>query len=214
MKVIARSGKGNLLEATISAIRARATIGECTSALAELWTFHSESSGFTSNLFGQYMSGNDEWDQVCIRVKNLNRKMNRQARVFIGKLGQDGHDRGAKLIASALEDAGFEVKLGSLFSNPTELLNQALESNADLIGVSSLSGSHMQLMREFMHTLRLTGLDLPIVIGGVIPPRDAAELISQGVNNVLCSGVSIVDIIKVICSCIDKEFEMLQTGSQ
>lgn len=204
LEAAARHSDMNMLEATMLAIRARATVGECTTALAAVWPYHSVQPTPAPPVFGAAMQQDAEWQRACFRVDALSRTWRRAPRVLIVKLGQDGHDRGAKLLAGALTDAGFDVELSPLFQSPTAVLAHAAQTLPDVIGVSSLAGSHMQFIPVLLAGLKERGLAVPVIAGGVIPPSHAQCLKTLGVIEVFGPGMRMHEAVHVLCRQLEK----------
>lgn len=200
----ARSGRGNLLEATVAAIRARATLGECTQALEKVWPRFRQDLNFRAGHYGPSVSERTGWTQACARISTFVADHGRPPKVLLTKLGQDGHDRGIRLMAAALADAGFEVRLLPMFQTPARLL-EALdeESMVDLVGISSLVGAHNELLAELMNLLDECKLDIPVVVGGIIPDADARQLLDLGVKACFGPGQEVIEIIEQLVDLLD-----------
>lgn len=177
----AHQGEGNLLEATLEAIRARATVGECTAALERVWPRHQAPQHFCHGAYGELRLGEPAWDALQRAVADLTELHGRAPRLLFGKLGQDGHDRGVRVLASIMSDLGFEVHLSPLFQSPDELANLVRQQSVDLLGVSSLAGAHNELLPALLERLAVHGVRLPVVAGGVIPAADIISLKLIGV---------------------------------
>jgi methylmalonyl-CoA mutase len=193
----ARSGQGNLLEVTVAAIRARATLGECTQALEKVWPRFKQDLNFRAGHYGPSLSEQPDWALVGARISTFVADHGRPPRILLTKLGQDGHDRGIRLMAAALADAGFEVQLLPLFQTPGQLL-QSLEEErpVHLIGVSSLAGAHNELLTELLSLLNARELDIPVVVGGIIPQADASQLLELGIKACFGPGQEVIEIIE------------------
>jgi methylmalonyl-CoA mutase len=176
----ARSGEGNLLAATIEAIRARATVGECTKALERVWPRYQQPPSFAGGLYG-HVRRDERWQSLCQRLAAWRARHGRYPRLLLAKLGQDGHDRGVRVLAAAMSDAGFAVHLGPLFQSPQELVAQLVDQPVDLLGISTLAGAHSELLPELLRGLGRHGIRVPVVTGGVIPAYDVACLRVAGV---------------------------------
>ena len=188
----ARTGTGNLLALSVHAARARATLGEISSTLEEVFGRHHATSPTAS---GVYVS---EGPATTAATRTLSddfaRAEGRRARILVAKLGQDGHDRGARVIAAAFADLGFDVDVGPLFQTPEEAARQAAENDVHLIGVSSLAGAHKVLVPALIHALAALGRpDILVIVGGIIPPRDYALLYDAGVTGIFGPGTVIAD---------------------
>ncbi len=188
----AESGEGNLLALSIEAARARATLGEISSAMEKVFGRH---RAVTRAISGVYNSAHGE-DRHMQRVRELiaefEKTEGRRPRILIAKLGQDGHDRGAKVIATAFADLGFDVDIGPLFQTPEETARQAVENDVHIVGMSSLAGGHKTLLPHLIEALRELGReDIMVVVGGVIPPRDYDFLYEHGASVIFGPGTVI-----------------------
>ncbi len=188
----AESGEGNLLALSIEAARARATLGEISSAMEKVFGRH---RAVTRAISGVYNSAHGE-DRHMQRVRELiaefEKTEGRRPRILIAKLGQDGHDRGAKVIATAFADLGFDVDIGPLFQTPEETARQAVENDVHIVGMSSLAGGHKTLLPHLIEALRQLGReDIMVVVGGVIPPRDYDFLYEHGASVIFGPGTVI-----------------------
>jgi methylmalonyl-CoA mutase len=189
---VARRGEGNLLEAAVTAARARATVGEISEALEKVFTRHRAEIRSVSGVYAGVYHGDEEFDAVRERVDAFAEAEGRRPRILVAKLGQDGHDRGMKVIATAFADFGFDVDIGPLFQVPKEAARQAIENDVHVIGVSSQAGGHKTLVSELIRELReQSARDIIIVVGGVIPPQDYPYLREHGVAAVFGPGTPI-----------------------
>lgn len=191
----ARSGRGNLLEKTVAAIRARATVGECTKALEIVWPRFRPDLKFSTGHYGPSVSTHPNWATAAARVSTFIKNHGRRPSIMLAKLGQDGHDRGIRLLAAALSDAGFRVRLLQMFQTPLQLLQSLEVDQVDLIGVSSLAGAHNELITELLSLLNERELELSVVVGGIIPEADARQLQKLGVKACFGPGQEVPDII-------------------
>jgi methylmalonyl-CoA mutase len=201
----ARSGNGNLLERAIEAMRSRATVGEVSSALEDAFTRHQAVTRVVSGIYGSEYVGDADYARVQESVAAFAKDEGRPPRLFVAKLGQDGHDRGAKVIATAFADLGFAVEIGSLFQTPAEAARQAVERDVDVIGVSSLAAGHTTLIPALIAALNEAGgAHIRVALGGVIPPQDYAALRAAGVGAIFGPGTNILaaaaEILKLIQS--------------
>ena len=191
----AKTGKGNLLEGAVRAARAKATVGEISYALEKVYGRHrAEVSAVT----GVYKAEMGRMDGSLTRVKALidsfEHEHGRRPRILVAKMGQDGHDRGQKVIASAFADLGFDVDIGPLFQTPDEAARQAVENDVHVVGVSSLAAGHLTLVPALREALEALGRgDIMVVVGGVIPPQDYPELYAAGAKAIFGPGTSIAD---------------------
>jgi methylmalonyl-CoA mutase len=190
----AAASDANLLAASIVAARARATVGEISDALAEVFGRYEASAGVLRGVYGREYGDDGEWTALEARVEDFARRHGRRPRILIAKLGQDGHDRGQKVIASGLADLGFDVDLGPLFTTPEEVARHAVESDVHLVGVSSQAGAHLALLPELRAALVAEGAgDVKLVCGGIIPDADRAALAQAGVALVFGPGSRVAD---------------------
>jgi methylmalonyl-CoA mutase len=189
----AKTGQGNLLELAVAAARAKATVGEISDALEKIFGRHrAEVSAIT----GVYKAEMGRMDGDLARVKELiesfEESHGRRPRILVAKMGQDGHDRGQKVIASAFADLGFDVDIGPLFQTPEEAARQAVENDVHIVGVSSLAAGHLTLVPALREALESLGRgDIMVVVGGVIPPQDYAELYAAGAKAIFGPGTPI-----------------------
>jgi len=188
----ARSGKGNLLELSIVATRARASVGEISSALEKVFTRYRATTQSVSGVYAAAYSGDSEFARIQKEVAKFAAEEGRRPRMLVVKLGQDGHDRGAKVIATAFADLGFDVDVGPLFQTPEEAARQAIENDVHVIGVSSQAAGHRTLVPLLVEALRKQGAeDILVVCGGVIPPQDYDFLKKKGVAAIYGPGTNI-----------------------
>ncbi len=187
----ARSGKGNLLELAVDATRARASVGEITQALENVWGRHEARPKLIGGVYGQATAGDPAFEKARAAVAALARA-GRRPRLLVAKLGQDGHDRGAKVIATAFADLGFEVDIGPLFATPEEAARAAIENDVDVVGVSSHAAGHKTLVPLLIRELKRQGADdVVVVVGGVVPPGDVEFLKAAGAAAVYPPGTHI-----------------------
>ncbi|CAF4970650.1 unnamed protein product [Rotaria sp. Silwood1] len=205
-----KSGSGNLLEAGIEAARARCTLGEISQALEDVYCRHVADSRLVSGAYKQTFNdgkANDELKQVTDRVEKFLKIDGRRPRILVAKVGQDGHDRGAKVIASAFSDLGFDVDIGPLFATPSEVALQAIDADVHVVGVSTLGAGHKTLVPELIKKLNEMGRrDIVITVGGVIPPQDHQQLYDQGVKLIFGPGTRIPEAAIQILDHIEKTF--------
>jgi methylmalonyl-CoA mutase len=183
LRTQAESGAGNLLEASVVAARARATVGEISATLAEVFGRHEGRSHTVTGVYGSYYQADADWAALRARVAAFRVANGRNPRILIAKLGQDGHDRGAKVVASALSDLGFDVDIGPMFQTPAEVALQAVDNDAHLVGISTQAGAHTTLVPELVRELaRLGAADVRVICGGIIPSVDEPALLAAGVS--------------------------------
>ena len=188
----AGSGEGNLLERAVAAARARATVGEISDALERVWTRHRAVTPSISGVYGAAYEGDEGFARIRADVESFAREEGRRPRMLVVKLGQDGHDRGARIIATAFADLGFDVDVGPLFQTPEEAARQAIENDVHVVGVSSQAAGHRSLVPALIEALRgLDASDIAVVCGGVIPAQDHALLRSAGVSAIYGPGAHI-----------------------
>ena len=188
----AENGEGNLLALAIDAARARATVGEITDSLEKVWGRHRAEVRSISGVYGAHYAGDEEFARIRGEVEAFAAAEGRRPRLLVAKLGQDGHDRGAKVIATAFADIGFDVDVGPLFQTPAEAARQAVENDVHVVGISTQAAGHRTLVPRFLEALRAAGADdVVVVCGGVIPPADHDELRRAGVAAVYGPGTSI-----------------------
>ena len=194
LKSCAEKGKGNLLNFAIEAARAKATLGEICMAMEEVAGRHTATIRSITGVYSKEVMKNDQFIKAQKLADDFEGKEGRRPRILIAKMGQDGHDRGAKVIATSFADMGFDVDIGPLFQTPKEVARQAMENDVHLVGVSSLAGSHKTLIPDLINALdKLGRSDINIVAGGVIPPQDHKFLMDQGVIAVFGPGTAISD---------------------
>ncbi|MBO0764985.1 MAG: methylmalonyl-CoA mutase [Hyphomicrobiaceae bacterium] len=189
----ALSGEGNLLERAVDAVRAKATVGEISDAMETVWGRHRADVRVVSGVYGtEAATMAKQVDQLRRMCAAFEAADGRRPRILVAKMGQDGHDRGQKVIASAFADLGFDVDLGPLFATPDEAARQAVENDVHIIGVSSLAAGHLTLVPDLVAALEKEGRpDIMIVVGGVIPPSDYDALRKAGATAVFGPGTNI-----------------------
>ena len=188
----AASETGNLLDLAIEATRQRATVGEISDALETVFTRHRATTHSISGVYGAAYEGDAGFERIRAEADAFAEQSGRRPRILVVKLGQDGHDRGAKVIASAFADIGFDVDIGPLFQTPEEAARQAVENDVHVIGVSSQAAGHKTLVPQLVDCLRKAGAgDIVVICGGVIPPHDYPFLQQAGVSAVYGPGTNI-----------------------
>ena len=187
-----KDGK-NVLELAVNAARVGATVGEISYALETVWDRHKAKVTLIKDTYAKNFSS-ETIDYIRKRTKDYEAKADKKPKVYIAKLGQDGHDRGQKVVASALVDMGFDIEVGSLFQTPSEVADQVLKTNSDIVAASSLAAGHLTLVPQLKDELNTRGLDkIHIVVGGVIPKDDFNDLIESGASAIFATGTNIVD---------------------
>ncbi|HEY3431723.1 MAG TPA: methylmalonyl-CoA mutase [Rhodocyclaceae bacterium] len=190
----AESGEGNLLDLTVKAIRLRATVGEVSDALEKIYGRFRANNQTISGVYGGVVEGQENWEGLKADVAKFAEEEGRRPRIMIAKLGQDGHDRGAKVVATAYADLGFDIDMGPLFQTPEEAARQAIENDVHAVGVSSLAAGHKTLLPALVKALKDQGGDDIIVFaGGVIPAQDYDFLFNAGAKAVFGPGTRIED---------------------
>ena len=190
----AETGEGNLLDLTVKAMRLRATVGEVSDALEKIFGRFRANNQTISGVYGGVVEGQESWETIKADVAKFAEEEGRRPRIMIAKLGQDGHDRGAKVVATAFADLGFDIDMGPLFQTPEEAARQAIENDVHAIGVSSLAAGHKTLLPELVNSLKAQGADDIIVFaGGVIPAQDYDYLYNAGAKAIFGPGTRIED---------------------
>jgi methylmalonyl-CoA mutase len=177
-----RSGEGNLLELSIDAARRRASLGEISFACEKVFGRYKAVIRSISGIYSSESKDDDTFRKACSLADKFAELEGRRPRIMIAKMGQDGHDRGAKVVATGYADIGFDVDIGPLFQTPAEAARQAVENDVHILGVSSLAAGHKTLVPQVIEELRKLGReDIMVIVGGVIPPQDYAFLYEHGV---------------------------------
>ncbi|MFC3174710.1 methylmalonyl-CoA mutase [Novosphingobium bradum] len=185
---------GNLLALAVDAARERATLGEISDAMEAVFGRYGTQPTPVKGVYGSAYAGDDRYQQVLDGVEAVTRRLSRKPRLLVAKMGQDGHDRGANVIASAFSDMGFDVTSGPLFQTPEEACKLALENDVDAVGASSLAAGHKTLIPELIGHLKAAGRpDIKVVAGGVIPPQDYDYLREAGVQGIYGPGSNVVE---------------------
>jgi len=201
----AESGQGNLLDLTVKAIRLRATVGEVSDALEKIFGRFRANNQTISGVYGGVVEGQEGWEEIKANVAKFAEEEGRRPRIMIAKLGQDGHDRGAKVVATAYADLGFDIDMGPLFQTPDEAARQAIENDVHAIGCSSLAAGHKTLVPQLIQSLKAQGADDIIVFaGGVIPAQDYDALFAAGAKAVFGPGTRIEDSARKVLEEIRK----------
>ncbi|MEK1932912.1 MAG: methylmalonyl-CoA mutase family protein, partial [Pararhizobium sp.] len=201
---VARSGEGNILEAAIEAVRARATVGEISDAMRVVFGDHSAVPEVVTDIYGDAYKDEPELATLAARLSAVSRSIGRTPKIMVAKLGQDGHDRGAKIIASAFGDIGFDVLAGPLFQTPEEAADMALAANVHVVGVSSLAAGHKTLLPQLVETLKAKGGgDVIVVCGGVVPRQDYRFLTDHGVAAVFGPGTNVMEAGRAVLDLLE-----------
>ena len=201
----AKNGSGNLLALSVEAMRARATVGEVSDALEQVWGRHRANSQEVSGVYAGAYESQESWAALQSDIAAFATEYGRRPRVMIAKLGQDGHDRGAKVVASAFADLGFDVDVGPLFQTPEECARQAIENDVHAVGVSTLAAGHKTLVPAIVRALREQGAnDIIVFVGGVVPQQDYAFLYEAGVKGIYGPGTPIPDSARDVLNQIKR----------
>jgi methylmalonyl-CoA mutase len=201
----ARTGEGNLLELSIEAVRLRATVGEISDALEKIFGRHRADIQKVTGVYAAAYDSAEGWERLQGEIRAFAEEQGRRPRVMIAKLGQDGHDRGAKVVATAYADLGFDVDMGPLFQTPAECARQAIENDVHAVGVSTLAAGHKTLVPAIIEELRKQGADDIIVfVGGVVPQQDYDFLYEAGVKGIYGPGTPIPASAKDVLEQIRK----------
>jgi len=193
-----------MLEAAVEAARARATVGEISDALRRTFGDHAALPKVIGNVYGAAYHNEPEYQTLVSRLQGFSAAMGERPKVMVAKLGQDGHDRGAKIIASAFGDIGFEVLAGPLFQTPGEAAETAISSKVHVVGVSSLAAGHKTLLPQLVEALRARGASNVIVVcGGVVPRQDYQYLYDHGVAAVFGPGTNVLDAARAVLDLME-----------
>jgi methylmalonyl-CoA mutase len=199
----ARSGEGNLLALAVEAARARATVGEISRAMETAWGRHRAEVKTLAGVYGAAYEGDEGFAEIQKEVEAFAEEEGRRPRMLVVKMGQDGHDRGAKVIATAFADIGFDVDVGPLFQTPEEAAQDALDNDVHVVGISSQAAGHKTLAPKLVAALRARGGgDILVVCGGVIPQQDYPFLREAGVAAIFGPGTNIPDAARNILRLI------------
>jgi len=204
----AKTGTGNLLALSIEASQARCTVGEISNALEKVWGRHAPTTRVISGAYKSEYGEKDEIKQTMEVIEKFLAEQGRRPRLLVAKMGQDGHDRGAKVIASGFADLGFDVDVGPLFQTPAEVARQAIDADVHVIGVSSQAAGHKTLVPALIAELKRLGADDKVVIcGGVIPQQDYQFLRDAGVSSVFGPGTKIPLAAQEVVMDIEKSLQ-------
>ena len=204
----AQNESGNLLQLTIAAIRLRATIGEVSDALEKVYGRHRADTQKVTGVYAAAYDSAQGWEKLQQEIAQFGDQFGRRPRVMIAKLGQDGHDRGAKVVATAFADLGFDVDMGPLFQTPEECARQAIENDVHAVGISTLAAGHNTLVPDIISELRKQGgKEIVVFVGGVIPKQDYEFLYEAGVKGIYGPGTPIPASAKDVLENIRKALE-------
>ncbi|HIB39088.1 MAG TPA: methylmalonyl-CoA mutase, partial [Candidatus Lambdaproteobacteria bacterium] len=202
----AETGKGNLLALSIEAMRVRATVGEVSAAMEKIWGRYNAPIQSISGVYAKSFSDQKEISSVREEINSFAKNAGRRPRIMVAKMGQDGHDRGAKVIATAFADLGFDVDIAPLFQTPEEVVKQAIENDVHVIGISSQAAGHKTLIELLMKVLeKENSEDIVVVAGGVIPPHDYAFLKDLGVACIFGPGTPIPGAAREVLAAISNK---------
>ena len=202
----ASTGEGNLLACAVDAARKRATLGEISNAIEKIWGRYQATTRTISGVYSAASGQAAEFTKAVEMVREFEEAEGRRPRILVAKMGQDGHDRGAKVIATAFADIGFDVDIGPLFQTPREVARHAAENDVHVVGVSSLAAGHKTLVPQLIDELKRVGRsDILVVVGGVVPPQDYQFLYDAGVAGIYGPGavipVAAQEIIEILAGC-------------
>jgi methylmalonyl-CoA mutase len=201
----AAGGNANLLALAIDAARAKATVGEISLALEQVFGRHQAEIKAISGVYRREVGMTDAVERVAKLVAEFEDNEGRRPRILVAKIGQDGHDRGQKVIATAFADLGFDVDIGALFATPDEAARQAVENDVHVLGISSLAAAHLTLVPELKAELDQAGRgDILIVVGGVVPPQDYAALKSAGAEAIFPPGTVISEAAEELLQTLNR----------
>ena len=204
MTAAAESGEGNLLGLAIEATRRRATVGEISDALEKIYGRYVATSQTVSGVYGAAYKDDSDWQEISMDIESFVEQYGRRPRMLVAKMGQDGHDRGAKVVATAFADVGFDVDLSPMFSTPEEVARQAIENDVHVVGASSLAAGHKSLVPQLIESLRAQGAnDIIVIAGGVIPQQDYSYLYERGVTLIFGPGTPIPDAARKVLDAVN-----------
>ncbi len=207
----ARDGSGNLLNLAVTAARARATVGEMSGALEAAWGRHAAVPSVISGVYRRAAGDSPAVARASARAAAFAEDHGAPPRILVAKVGQDGHDRGQKVIASAFADLGFAVSVGELFATPAEVARRAVEEGVDVVGVSSLAAGHLSLVPEIRAALDAAGrADVLLVVGGVIPPGDHDAVRAAGVAAIFPPGTVVAEAAEALLAALNERFGYAQ----
>jgi methylmalonyl-CoA mutase len=199
----AQTGEGNLLALAIEAVRARATVGEVSDALEKVWGRYQANPQTVTGVYGAVVEGREEWRMLKDEIERFIEEEGRRPRIMIAKLGQDGHDRGAKVVASAFADLGFDIDIGPMFQTPEEAARHAVENDVHAVGVSTLAAGHKTLVPALIDELKRLGAeDIIVFVGGVIPSQDYDFLYAAGAKGIFGPGTPIPEAARQVLAAI------------
>ncbi|MBW1897464.1 MAG: cobalamin-dependent protein, partial [Deltaproteobacteria bacterium] len=202
----AAESDGNLLEVALEAVRHRATVGEISDAMEKVFGRYVATTQCISGIYAAEYGENEVIDSIRKRTEAFKEKHGRRPRILVTKMGQDGHDRGIKVVATAFADFGFDVDISPMFQTPEEAAKMALENDVHIVGVSSLAAGHKTLVPELIKSLKASGgEDILVVVGGVIPPGDYQFLYDAGVVGVFGPGTPITNSASQVLAAVEEK---------
>jgi methylmalonyl-CoA mutase len=205
----AKTGDGNLLQLAIEATRLRATVGEISFAMERVFDRFTPQTKTVSGVYGSAYQDDDDWQDISNDIDSFVAKHGRRPRMLVSKMGQDGHDRGAKVIATAFADVGFDIDISPMFSTPAEVAKQAIENDVHVVGVSSQAAGHKTLIPELIDELKKQGaVDIIVIAGGVIPKQDYDFLTEAGVKGIFGPGTKIPIAARGVLDAINQAYSI------
>jgi methylmalonyl-CoA mutase len=206
---------GNLLALAVDAARAKATVGEISDALEKVFGRHRAVIKAIEGVYGKAIGDDPKVARARSMVQAFKEADGRAPRILIAKMGQDGHDRGQKVVATAFEDLGFQVDIGELFQTPQEVARDAVRDGVHVVGASSLAAGHLKLAPELMQALKAEGRsDIMVVVGGVIPPEDVKTLYEMGAAAVFLPGAVIADAAMRVLEALNVRLGYAQAAAE
>ena len=203
------SGEGNLLDLAVKATRVRATVGEISFAMEREFGRFNANAQTVSGVYGSAYQDDEHWQMISSDIEKFVEKHGRRPRMLVCKMGQDGHDRGAKVIATAFADVGFDIDLSPMFSTPEEVAKQAIENDVHVVGVSSQAAGHKTLVPALIAELKKQGADdILVIAGGVIPKQDYDYLYDAGVIGIFGPGTKIPLAARDVLDSINKAYKV------
>jgi len=203
LTVYAETGKGNALDLAIKAAQVRCSVGEITFALEKVWGRYNSNNQTITGVYGSLYENDKEWLKIKADIEEFEKSYGRRPRMIVAKMGQDGHDRGAKVIATAFADVGFDIDIAPLFSTPEEVAKQAIENDVHVVGVSSQAAGHKTLIPQLIQELKKQKAeDIIVIAGGVIPKTDYDLLYKMGVKGIFGPGTPIPKAAKEVLQAI------------
>lgn len=200
------SQAGELMALCVRAMRARATVGELTASLERVWPRYQPTSTGVSGVYSREYQLSGQWEAIVARSNAFAKHHGRRPRLLVAKLGQDGHDRGAKVVASAFADAGFDVDLGALFQTPQQVARVAIDNDVHVIGISSQTAGHRTLVPELLSALDAEGAgDILVVLGGIVPRADYEALREAGVSSIFAPGTPVTTCVEQVLSALESQ---------